>query len=136
MNRSEFIDEIFTFFRCKDNELKKAYDMAFSVKEPIDWEKLYALIVNEAETRYLPAPKWFKAKFPLCIKREYITSPNDGKKVVVRLKDGYFYNFVLDGCRKTEGEIREGLYKKFQRGGANPIKSIEFYDKNAFIPAT
>ena len=136
MTRSEFITEIFAFFRCKDEALKKAYDLAFTVNYQVDWHKLYTIVVNDAESRYLPAPKWFKAKFPLCIKREYITSPNDGKKVVVRLKDGYFYEFVLCGCRKTEGEIREGLYKKFQRGAVNPIKRIEFYDKDAFIPAT
>ena len=60
MLRSDFIDEIFTFFKCKDNDLKRAYDLAFTVKEPIDWDKLYRIVINEAESRYLPAPKWFK----------------------------------------------------------------------------
>lgn len=133
MDRADFIDEIFIFFNSKNENLKRTYDLAFTTKQSIDWNKLYKRVINEAETRYLPTPKWFISQFPYCLKQDFKTSPNDGKKVVVRLKDGYFYEFVLCGCTKTENEIREGLYQKFKRNGTNPIKQIEFYGKDEFI---
>ena len=132
MNRTDFINEIFEFFSSKDS-LKKSYELALTTKDPIDWDKLYQMVITEAETRYLPAPKWFISKFPFCIKHENRTNPNDGKKVAVRLKDGYVYEFVLWGCNKSEGEIREGLYKRFQRGTQNPIKRIEFLGANEYV---
>lgn len=134
MNRSEFIDDIFEFFNSKDS-LKRSYDLALTTRQQIDWDKLYQMVITEAETRYLPTPKWFISKFPYCIKQEFRTHPNDGKKCVVLLKDGYFYEFVLCNCNKTENEIREGYYKMFQRGTKNPIKQIDFYEKGEFISA-
>jgi hypothetical protein len=87
MLRSEFIDAIFTFFKCKDEDLKQAYDLAFTVRTPINWDKLYGIVLKETETRYLPAPKWFIDKFERCYKveeGEYGTP--DGTRVRMVLK--------------------------------------------------
>ena len=87
MQRSEFIDEVFTFFKCKDEDLKRAYDLAFTVREPIDWAKLYRIVISEAESRYLPAPKWFKEKFYRCEKiEEGVYGTPDGVRVRMILK--------------------------------------------------
>ena len=93
MQRSEFIDEIFSFFKCKDEDLKRAYDLAFTVKESIDWDKLYKIVINEAESRYLPVPKWFKDFFPRCIKTSANFYENDGLKIKITLNDGYSYEY-------------------------------------------
>lgn len=128
MNRSEFINEIFTFFRCKDNELKKAYDLAFSVKETIDWEKLYAIVVNEAETRYLPAPKWFKAKFPMCKVQRNGQNPLDGTNLVITFANGKSYSFVLYETKEdTLEEVEIGLRNKFRKQGKE-VKNIVFME--------
>lgn len=114
MQRTEFIDEIFSFFRCTNDELKKAYDLAFSVKESIDWDKLYRIVLDEAETRYLPAPKWFKERFYRCYKQDnYNLYNNDGVKVIVTLNDGYKYDFELWHCSLSFNEIRQKLKQKF-----------------------
>lgn len=116
MQRSDFIDEVFTFFRCTNEELKKAYDLAFSVRENIDWDKLYRLVINEAETRYLPTPKWFKDKFYMCIKQEgFNYHENNNTKVFVELLDGYTYEFELFNCTLPRAEIMRGLNRKFSR---------------------
>lgn len=125
MNRKDFIDEIFTFFKSKDEELKKAYDLAFTVKENIDWDKLYRIVLKEAETRYLPAPKWFLERFYRCNKvGNYNFANNQNVKVIVTLLDGYFYEFSMAGCNKSQKEITEGFYKYFK----GKVKSVEFIE--------
>jgi len=132
MNRSDFINEIFKFFKNSDEELKKSYDLAFSVKQNINWDKLYQIVLKEAETRYLPSPKWFIERFYRCYKQEnYNFYENNNTKVIVTLLDGYKYDFELWNCNKSQQEIREGLKSKFSHindlgGVETAIKDIQF----------
>lgn len=126
MLRSDFIDEIFTFFKCKDNDLKRAYDLAFTVREPIDWDKLYRIVINRAESRYLPAPKWFKDFFPRCVMREsgtYLTP--DGLKVRLVLTD-YVYEFETNQLNKPLEEMKLKAMRKFK----DKFRSFELLDES------
>lgn len=127
MNRTGFIDEIFAFFKCKDEDLKRAYDLAFTVKEPIDWGKLYKIVLDNAESRYLPAPKWFKDFFPRCIIRENTAyAIEDGIKIRVNLKDGYNYEFETYQTNYTLPEIKANFMKKFKES----FKNIQVFDED------
>jgi len=128
MTRNEFITEIFAFFRCKDEALIKAYDLAFTVNYQVDWQKLYTLVVNEAETRYLPAPKWFKAKFPMCKLHYNGANPLDGTNLVITFDNNISYSFVLWETRgRTLEEVEIGLRNKFRKEG-KAIKNIQFME--------
>lgn len=73
MDRIDFITDVFKFFGkdvTKNKELLTQYDFALSTKEPIDWYKLYAIVLKETESRILPPPKWFRDKFYRCYKIE------------------------------------------------------------------
>ncbi len=91
MDRIDFITDVFKFFGkdvTKNKELLTQYDFALSTKEPIDWYKLYAIVLKETESRILPPPKWFRDKFYRCYKIEegnYGTP--DGTKVQMKLKN-------------------------------------------------
>ena len=120
MQRKEFIDEIFMFFRCNDEELKRAYDLAFTVKDAIDWDKLYRTVINEAESRYLPVPRWFKDKFPRCLKvdaGDYKTA--DGLKIRCNLTNKLKYDYETYQCNLTIDEIKNKLQQRFQDKFAN-----------------
>lgn len=130
MQRQDFINEIFTFFKCKDEDLKRAYDLAFTVKEQIDWDKLYKLVLNEAESRYLPAPKWFKDFFPRCIKQgdsSYITP--DGLNLRLVLADGYLYDFETYHLSYTLDEIKQNFMKKY----GNDFSKLLLFDNDLMI---
>lgn len=128
MTRSDFIDEIFAFFRCKDEALRKAYDLAFTVNYQVDWHKLYTIVVNEAETRYLPAPKWFKAKFPMCKVQRNGHNPLDGTNLVITFANGKSYSFVLYETKEdTLEEVEIGLRNKFRKQGKE-VKNIVFME--------
>lgn len=128
MTRSEFITEIFAFFRCKDETLRKAYDLAFTVNYRVDWQKLYTIVVNEAETRYLPAPKWFKAKFPMCKVQRNGHNPLDGTNLVITFANGKSYSFVLYETKEdTLEEVEIGLRNKFRKQGKE-VKNIVFME--------
>jgi hypothetical protein len=123
MERKEFIDQVFTFFKNNDEELKKAYDLAFTVKENIDWDKLYRIVLKEAETRYLPAPKWFVDKFYRCNKIDNFNFANNQQmKVIVTLQDDYQYEYDMEGCTLSQKEIIDGFNKRFKGG----VKNIQF----------
>lgn len=123
MNRKDFIDEIFAFFKNSDEGLKKSYDLAFTVKENIDWDKLYRIVLKEAETRYLPAPKWFVDKFYRCNKIDNFNFANNQQmKVIVTLQDDYQYEYDMEGCTLSQKEIIDGFNKRFKGG----VKNIQF----------
>lgn len=116
MLRSEFIDEIFTFFKCRDEDLKRSYDLAFTVRDPIDWDKLYRISITETETRYLPAPKWFIDKFPRCYKKgidTYITP--DDIEIKLTLNDGTEYELTTYHLNLTLEEVKQKAMKKYGR---------------------
>jgi hypothetical protein len=128
MTRNEFIEQVFLFFRSKDEELKKAYDLAFSVNYQVDWDKLYNLVINEAETRYLPTPKWFKAKFPMCKVQRNGHNPLDGTNLVITFANGKSYSFVLYETKEdTLEEVEIGLRNKFRKQGKE-VKNIVFME--------
>ena len=107
MNRSEFIDKVFSFFKGGSDNQKTAYDIALSTREEIDWDRLYAITVREGET-YLPKPKWFIERFYRCTKeaaQNYYE--NEGKIVEVALKSGHTYEFELYKCSKSKIVIYE-----------------------------
>lgn len=128
MTRNEFIEQVFLFFRSKDEELKKAYDLAFSVNYQVDWDKLYNLVINEAETRYLPTPKWFKAKFPMCKVQRNGHNPLDGTNLVITFANGKSYSGVLYETKEdTLEEVEIGLRNKFRKQGKE-VKNIVFME--------
>lgn len=117
MNRREFIDEVFTFFKCKDEDLKRSYDLAFTVKDAINWSKLYQIVINEAETRYLPAPKWFKDFFSRCVVYDG-GATNDGIKIRVFVKhrnlpDGYPYYYETFNNSASLEKLKQNKIKEF-----------------------
>ena len=130
MLRSEFIDAIFTFFKCKDEDLKQAYDLAFTVRTPINWDKLYGIVLKETETRYLPAPKWFIDKFERCYKveeGEYGTP--DGIIVRLTLDNGYNYEFETYRLSLTLEEVKQKFIKKYGKKFSK-IETFEGYTED------
>lgn len=88
MTRLEFLQEIFKFFGKKDEDLLRAYDMALTTKDNIDWERLYKKVITEVESRYLPAPKWFIEKLPSYIIEDEQTYQNESGTGVLKLHSG------------------------------------------------
>lgn len=140
MTRNEFIEQVFLFFRSKDEELKKAYDLAFSVNYQVDWDKLYNLVINEAETRYLPTPKWFKAKFPMCKVQRNGHNPLEGTNVKITWAEKFLndkgvvvesiktYPAVIhDSPEATFEEFEINLKNKFRKQGKE-VKNIVFME--------
>ena len=95
MNRRTFLDLIFGFFKVKDddNSLKQSYDMALTTKKNIDWQAMYMNVIKTAESRYLPAPKWFLAKMK-CFEI-YEQGYLDGKKIRVFYKSGRITEYII-----------------------------------------
>ncbi len=126
MDRIEFLKKIFHFFgkdATQNEELLTQYDLAFTVKENIDWDKLYRIVLKEAETRYLPAPKWFVDKFYRCNKIDNFNFANNQQmKVIVTLQDDYQYEYDMEGCTLSQKEIIDGFNKRFKGG----VKNIQF----------
>ena len=117
MNRREFIDEVFTFFKCKDEDLKRSYDLAFTVKDAINWSKLYQIVINEAEKRYLPDPKWFKDFFSRCVVYDW-GATNDGIKIRIFVKhrnlpDGYPYYYETFNNSASLEKLKQNKIKEF-----------------------
>ena len=90
MDRIDFLTEVFKFFGkdvTKNKELLTQYDMALSTKEPIDWFKLYNIVLKETETRNLPTPKWFRDRYYRCQKvEEGVYGTPDSVRVRMALK--------------------------------------------------
>ena len=112
MTRLEFLQEIFKFFGKKDEDLLRTYDIALTTKDNIDWQKLYKKVITEAESRYLPAPKWFLGMMPSFI----ITEPGqyryDAGQSVLRLTDR-FYVFDMWHVTRTLEEIANHYKNKY-----------------------
>lgn len=127
MQRSEFINEVFLFFKSKDEDLKRAYDLAFTVKEQIDWDKLYRIVINETESRYLPAPKWFKDFFPRCVIHNSVNyATEDGIKIRVNLKGGRRYDYETYQNSLSFTEIKQRFIQRFK----DRFLNMQMYDEN------
>lgn len=123
MNRHEFLNDAFTFFRTSDENLRRTYDLALTTHKNIDWDKLYMRVIQEAESRYLPAPKWFIAKMLECEVIEPGTYKINGGigvlKLVIRDKQtGEIikrptYEFDMSDCPYSIPEIKAKFKEKY-----------------------
>lgn len=142
MTRTEFLDKIFSFFCYKSDEsLKPTYDLALSVEYKVDWDKLFEIVINEAETRSLPVPKWFTAKIPKC--RIYDSKnpyPLEGTNIIVTWGKKFIneegeeieaiktYPFIIhDSPETTFAEFEINLKNKFRKQGKE-VKNIVFME--------
>lgn len=129
MERKDFIDAIFSFFKVKDDErvLYKAYDLALSSGRNVDWSQLYMKTIKEAESRYLPVPKFFIENFDNCRKRTINSTKDDGRAVRIIFKDGRFTDFIVCGYGLSIDQLKERSRKK------GYIKEIRMYPKQVKV---
>lgn len=129
MDRLQFLEKVFLFYgkelNAKNRELLKDYDQALTTLKRVDWLKLYNKTVTESETRYLPMPKWFIAKFDTCLLPEDVGTYkiNGGTGV---LKFAYkdketgeitkrmTYEYDMSSCPYTLAEIKAKFRAKFK----------------------
>ena len=138
MTRLEFLKEIFKFFAKNDEDLLKTYDIALTTRDNIDWEKLYKKVITEAESRYLPAPSWFIAKFPNCIKYEEGQYRFDNGTGVLLIKDdklkqrtGHNRYYVYDMWHTTH--TIDEICKNFKSKYGNQFISFKYYPEEFSI---
>ena len=138
MTRLEFLQEIFKFFGKNDEDLLRTYDMALTTRDNIDWGKLYKKIITEAESRYLPAPKWFIGMFPSCIKYEQGQYRYDNGTGVLRLKDeklkartGYNRFYVFDMWHTTH--TIDEIYNHFKAKYGSKFIDFKYYPEEFSI---
>lgn len=112
MNREEFLRKVFNFFGKNDENLLKTYEIALTTKEQTDWDKLFNKVITEAESRYLPAPKWFIEKMPLCRLEQVGQYKYDSGTSVLKLKDR-FYTYDMWHVTHTLEEIERNFKKKY-----------------------
>ena len=120
MERLEFIEKVFTLFRVNpDNnrDLILIYDDAFSTRKPVDWDKLYKMVISEAEGG-LPKPAFFTSKFDMCLKQSDYTTA-DGIKSRINLKDGYKYDYETYQNSLSFEEIKQRAMRRFKGEFAN-----------------
>lgn len=127
MERLEFIEKIFTLYRVNpenNRDLALIYDDAFSTRKPVDWDKLYRMVIASAEGGGLPKPGYFTSRFELCLKAGETTTP-DGLKVKLTLNDGYSYEFETYHLSYTLEEIKQKFMKKYR----DKFKSLSLFDE-------
>lgn len=140
MDRLQFLEKVFLFYgkelNAKNRELLKDYDLALTTQKRVDWLKLYNKTVTESETRYLPMPKWFIAKFDTCLLPEDAgTYKINGGTGVLKLayKDKgtgeitkrMTYEYDMSSCPYTLAEIKAKFRAKFK----------EAYEDFVYYPA-
>lgn len=125
MDRLDFIRALFSFcsVRDEDGTLLRSYDLALSTSKPIDWDKLYRLVLQESEKRQLQAPKWYIGKLPYCIKSTLAESKNEGYKLRVWYQSGSYADFVVCGASDITLKALREQYKT----GNNRIKQAILY---------
>lgn len=129
MERKDFIDAIFSFFKVKDEEqsMYKAYDLALSSgSQYVDWNMLYLKVLKEVESRFLPPPNFFIEQFSACKKRSFNSSKDDGKIVRVFFKDGRVNDLVVADSSLTISKLKKGPRK-------GEIKEIRIYPKQVEV---
>jgi len=122
-NRREFLNAVFEFFRVKDENksLYRSYDITLSKGRNIDWNKLYIKVLEDAETRFLPMPGFFLARFKDCLKTDSKQFVNTGKKVRVYYMNGRYTDYT--SC--NEGLTLSDIRQKFN--GEWEVKEIREY---------
>lgn len=140
MTRIEFLERIFDFFGKdieKNAQLLKDYDLALSTPKRIDWDKLYNKTIKESETKYLPMPKWFIAKFDECIKVDEQTYKINGGTGVLKLayKDKntgeitkrLTYEYDMSNCPYSLAEIKAKFRAKFKGAYEDFVYYPDYY---------
>lgn len=112
MNRSDFVREIFKFCGKEDEGLMRTYDVALSVNQPIDWDKLYRICITEMKNRYLPAPSCFIELFNRCIISEELGGKYDGIKLRVVLKNTT-YDYETFNNNATVYELKQSARRNW-----------------------
>lgn len=140
MDRLQFLEKVFLFYgkelNAKNRELLKDYDLALTTLKRVDWLKLYNKTVTESETRYLPMPKWFIAKFDTCLLPvDAATYKINGGTGILKLayKDKetgeitkrMTYEYDMSSCPYTLAEIKAKFRAKFK----------EAYEDFVYYPA-
>ena len=139
MNRLEFINKIFRFYRTNDEngELARTYDRALSTKYSVNWEELYNHVIKTAETKILPLPKYFVDKLPTYKKIEAIKGcDNLNQTIRVIFQDDNYLDFTTVAF-ETKTTI-ESMKKKFEYEDENQnkqskIKKIICYPKETTL---
>lgn len=124
MNRENFLNDVFSFFRTNDENLQRTYDLALTTNKHIDWDKFYMRVIQDAESRYLPVPKWFIAKMLECEVIEPGTYKINGGtgvlKLVVRDKQTGkvikrpTYEYEMSNCPWSIPEIKAKFKAKYK----------------------
>lgn len=142
MDRLQFLEKVFLFYgkelNAKNRELLKDYDQALTTPKRVDWLKLYNKTVTESETRYLPMPKWFIAKFDTCLLPEDAgTYKINGGTGVLKLayKDKetgeitkrMTYEYDMSSCPYTLAEIKAKFRAKFKEAYEDFVYYPEYY---------
>ena len=140
MDRLQFLEKVFLFYgkelNAKNRELLKDYDLALTTPKRVDWLKLYNKTVTESETRYLPMPKWFIAKFDSCLLPEdagtYKINGGTGilklaykDKETGKITKRRTYEYDMSSCPYTLAEIKAKFRAKFK----------EAYEDFVYYPA-
>ena len=140
MDRLQFLEKVFLFYgkelNAKNRELLKDYDLALTTPKRVDWLKLYNKTVTESETRYLPMPKWFIAKFDTCLLPEdagtYKINGGTGvlklaykDKETGKITKRMTYEYDMSSCPYTLAEIKAKFRAKFK----------EAYEDFVYYPA-
>lgn len=105
MNRHEFIKQLFAFFKDSSTERMKAYDCGLSVNRPINWDKLYTIVIKDCDK--MPSVKYLRAQFDYC-RPNMDSSQNGGKKMRVIYQNGKFTDYVVCDFGLNLQEIIQG----------------------------
>ena len=73
------------------------YDTVLETEYPVDWGKLYLHIIETAEKRYLPLPKYFIDKLPAFRKYPQKQNTDEGCVIIVYFKNKPPYIFENSG---------------------------------------
>lgn len=128
MDRLQFLEKVFSFYgkelNAKNRELLKDYDLALTTQKRVDWDNLYKKVIKDFETKNLPMPKWFIAKFDSCllpIEGNY--KINGGKGILyLAFKDkdsgdtsrSITYVFDMRDCPYSLAEIKNKFREKYK----------------------
>ena len=138
MDRLQFLEKVFLFYgkelNAKNRELLKDYDLALTTPKRVDWLKLYNKTITESETKYLPMPKWFIAKFDTCLLPADAGTYkiNDGTGILkLAYRDNatgeisrqISYDFDMSNCVYSLDEIKD----KFRQKYGNSYQDFVYY---------
>lgn len=111
MDRLEFLESIFNLFGKKDEQMIRAYDLALSVNKPVNWDKLYKIVIKDCSK--LPAPSELLAKLEFCLFR--VSSEDYGKIIVFITESNKIFNYVCTGYGNEFKKLLGNLQNQYGR---------------------